>query len=193
MTSHPVDVSLSIPARIAQSKEHKVTYRIDASAADAYQYAFDPASDHAGAHILRLLGTDKDVLEIGAGPGSITRPLVELGRCRVTALEIDPRCVEILRTFCEHVVLADLNEPNWPQKLPPTQYDAVVIADVLEHLQDPWTTLRQAAELVKQSGCVLVSIPHASHSGIISCLLGGDFRYGEWGLLDKNFTSASSA
>ena len=162
-----------------------MTSRTDTSTANTYRYSFDPNSDHAGAQILRLLGTDKVVLEIGAGPGSITRPLVELGRCRVTALEVDPQCVDILRTFCERVVQADLNDPNWPQTLPPGQYDAVIIADVLEHLQDPWRTLRQATELVNETGCVIVSIPHASHNGILTCLLSGDFRYGDWGLLDR--------
>ena len=36
------------------------------------------------------------VVEIGAGPGSLTRALLERG-CRVLAVEIDPRCCEKLR------------------------------------------------------------------------------------------------
>ena len=155
------------------------------TSADIYRFSFDPDSDHAGAHILRLIGGSKDVLELGAGPGSITRPLVELGGCRMTALEIDPGSVEILATFREHVVQADLNDPDWTKTLPRADFDAVVIADVLEHLYDPWATLRQTTDLVNDEGCVIVSIPHASHAGIIACLLTGDVRYGEWGLLDK--------
>jgi 2-polyprenyl-3-methyl-5-hydroxy-6-metoxy-1,4-benzoquinol methylase len=155
------------------------------TSADIYRFSFDPDSDHAGAHILRLIGGSKDVLEIGAGPGSIARPLVELGGCRMTALEIDPGSVAILETFCEHVVQADLNDPDWTKTLPRSDFDAVVIADVLEHLYDPWSTLRQAKDLVNDEGCVIVSIPHASHAGVIACLLTGDVRYGEWGLLDK--------
>jgi len=155
------------------------------TSADIYRFSFDPDSDHAGAHILRLIGESKDVLEIGAGPGSITKPLVELGGCRMTALEIDPKSVAILKSFCEHVVQADLNDPDWAKSLSRTDFDAVIIADVLEHLYDPWSTLRQARDLVNNEGCVIISIPHASHAGIIACLLTGDFRYGEWGLLDK--------
>jgi 2-polyprenyl-3-methyl-5-hydroxy-6-metoxy-1,4-benzoquinol methylase len=155
------------------------------TAAEIYQFSFDPESDHAGAHILRLIGTRKDVLEIGAGPGSIARPLIELGACRMTALEIDPASVAILRTFCDHVIQADLNRPDWPTAIPRTDFDAVIIADVLEHLYDPWTTLRQAKLLINDDGCVVVSIPHASHAGVIACLLTGDFRYHDWGLLDK--------
>jgi 2-polyprenyl-3-methyl-5-hydroxy-6-metoxy-1,4-benzoquinol methylase len=155
------------------------------TSAEIYRFSFDPDSDHAGAHILRLIGGSKDVLELGAGPGSITRPLVELGGCRMTALEIDPGSVAILATFCEHVVQGDLNDSDWVKTLPRADFDAVVIADVLEHLYDPWATLRQTKDLVNDDGCVIVSIPHASHAGIIACLLTGDVRYGEWGLLDK--------
>ena len=155
------------------------------TAADIYRFSFDPDSDHAGAHILRLIGDSKQVLEIGAGPGSIARPLVELCGCRMTAVEIDPNSVAILETFCEHVVQGDLNDPNWATGLPRSKFDAVVIADVLEHLYDPWSTLRQARSLVNDEGCVIVSIPHASHAGIVACLLAEDFRYGDWGLLDK--------
>ena len=47
------------------------------TAADVYRFSFDTDSDHAGAHILRLIAGADNVLEIGAGPGSITRPLIE--------------------------------------------------------------------------------------------------------------------
>jgi 16S rRNA A1518/A1519 N6-dimethyltransferase RsmA/KsgA/DIM1 with predicted DNA glycosylase/AP lyase activity len=90
------------------------------TAADIYRFSFDPESDHTGAQILRLIGENKDVLEIGAGPGSIARPLVELNGCRMTALEIDPGSVAILKTFCENVVQADLNSPDWVASLPRT-------------------------------------------------------------------------
>lgn len=50
------------------------------------------------AGILDLLGLEagQDVVEIGPGPGGLTRALLERG-CRVLAVEIDPRCGEALR------------------------------------------------------------------------------------------------
>ena len=56
-------------------------------------------------HLLQLyvwLVKVKTVLEIGAGPGSITRILREYNGCRVTAIELDEEAIEkaftILRT-----------------------------------------------------------------------------------------------
>jgi 2-polyprenyl-3-methyl-5-hydroxy-6-metoxy-1,4-benzoquinol methylase len=155
------------------------------TSAEKYKFAFDLDSDHAGAQILRLIGDAKNVLEIGAGPGSISRPLIDLTGCRMTALELDPSSIAILRTFCDEVVQGDLNDPDWVKALPRTDFDTVIIADVLEHLFDPWSTLRQVSEVVSEDGFVIVSIPHTAHAAIMACLLVDDIRYGEWGLLDK--------
>jgi len=40
-------------------------------------------------------------------------------------------------------------------------------------------------ELLNEAGTIVLSLPHAAHSAILSCLFEEDFPYGEWGLLDK--------
>jgi 2-polyprenyl-3-methyl-5-hydroxy-6-metoxy-1,4-benzoquinol methylase len=155
------------------------------TAADTYRYSVDPASDTAAANVLRLVGLEKKVLEIGAGPGSLARPLVEINRVKLTALEIDAASVKILEGFCERVIQQDLNNPTWPDTLGDARFDAVVIADVLEHLCDPLTALRCASGLLSDDGCIVVSLPHVAHAAVLGSLLGGDFHYGDWGLLDR--------
>jgi 2-polyprenyl-3-methyl-5-hydroxy-6-metoxy-1,4-benzoquinol methylase len=151
-----------------------------------YAYDFDPDSSTAAAFVVRFVESGARVLEIGAGAGSIARPLTEVLHAKVTALEIDQASADYLETFCERVVRADLNQADWTAQFkgePP--YDAVVIADVLEHLLDPLSTLRAAATLLKPDGAVVVSLPHAGHNSVLACLLSADFEYREWGLLDK--------
>ena len=155
------------------------------TAADIYRFSVDPDSDTAAANVLRFVGQGKTVLEIGAGPGSIARPLVEICNAKLTAVEIDSKSVDILKGFCERVIQQDLNDPSWPDAIGEPRFDAIVIADVLEHLYDPWTTLRQAAELLNDDGYVVVSIPHSAHAGIVGSLLSGDLKYQDWGLLDR--------
>ncbi|BCB28362.1 hypothetical protein SKTS_32480 [Sulfurimicrobium lacus] len=132
-----------------------------------------------------MVGADKRVLELGSGPGSITRLLKE-NQCRVTALELDLKAIEIVTEFCEKVFPCDLNDPAWPARFSGSEkFDVIVAGDVLEHLYDPWTTLSSLKSLLADDGRVVISLPHAGHNALVACLLTGDFEYQPWGLLDK--------
>jgi 2-polyprenyl-3-methyl-5-hydroxy-6-metoxy-1,4-benzoquinol methylase len=151
-----------------------------------YDYAADLSSDTAASHVLRLVGQGKRVLELGAGPGAITRELIQVGKCEVVAVDLDEAALEKLRTVCARTYRCDLNDPDWIRTLAgEDRFDAIVVADVLEHLYDPQQALASMIELLRPQGEVVVSIPHAGHLGVVACLLAGDFEYREWGLLDR--------
>ena len=150
-----------------------------------HKYAYKINPDTAGAKVIRMVGTGKRVLELGPGPGSITRHLHENGCC-VTALELDKKAIEIVAEFCEQVHPCNLNEPGWPTLLDNAgRFSVIVAADVLEHLYDPWTTLQNILPLLAEDGYVVISLPHIAHSAVVACLLNEDFEYQPWGLLDK--------
>lgn len=151
-----------------------------------YEYDIDLASTAAPAHVIKMVGDNKRVLEIGCGPGSITKQLVEQGHCRVVGLELDAEAIEKVSPYCERVLQADLNSNEWVSLLDDTdKFDVLVAADVLEHLYDPWTNLKRMTQLLKQEGYMVISLPHVGHAAIMSCLINGDFEYRDWGLLDK--------
>jgi methyltransferase family protein len=70
-----------------------------------------------------------------------------------------------------------------------------MFADVLEHLKEPDDVLRRVRPFVAENGVVVASIPNIAHASVRLALLGGEFRYREWGLLDDThlrfFTRAS--
>src|SRR5688572_17228927 len=104
-----------------------------------YDYALDLASepDSAAAHLLRMVGADKRVLELGAGPGSISRYLGAAG-CRVVAVERDEAAVRLLAGRCERALALDLEADDWVgQVAEHGPYDVIMLADVLEHLVEP--------------------------------------------------------
>ena len=151
-----------------------------------YEYRVQPDMDHVGNKITAMVGKDKRVLEIGAGPGSITRLLVEGAGCDVTALEYDREALEKLSLITEKAYFGDLNRGDWYKGLPEgEEYDVVVAADVLEHLPDPWSVLRDIRGLIKESGYAVISLPHVSHKAVIAAMAAGEFPYGVWGLLDR--------
>ena len=151
-----------------------------------YEYAVDLAAQTAPAYVVQLVGSSKRVLEVGCGPGSITKQLTQHGQCRVTALELDPEAISKAAPYCDAIMQADLNSAEWPQVLDGAElFDVVVAADVLEHLYDPWTALKRMASFINASGYLVVSLPHVGHAAVVSCLINGDFQYRDWGLLDR--------
>ena len=154
-----------------------------------HKYDYHVASDdhnHVAHKIVQMVGQGKRVLEIGAGPGSITRILRGQAGCRITAVELDSEALPSLRPLCEQVFQRDLNEPCWSDGLAVEGgYDVIVAADVLEHLVDPWQALASLKPLLATEGFLVISLPHAGHNAVIAALLNGDFRYYEWGLLDR--------
>jgi 2-polyprenyl-3-methyl-5-hydroxy-6-metoxy-1,4-benzoquinol methylase len=151
-----------------------------------YEYEIDPLSDTAAAHVVRMVGQKKRVLEVGCGPGSITKILAHQGQCRVTGLEQDLEAIAKVTPYCEAIMQADLNGVEWMRLLDGAErFDVVVAADVLEHLYDPWATLREMVSFIGPDGYLVISLPHVGHAAVVSCLMNGDFEYRDWGLLDR--------
>lgn len=78
--------------------------------------------------IARLAGdlSACDVLEVGPGPGGLTRGLLAEGARRVLAVEKDPRCMPVLQEVAD----------RYPGQLEVINADALEI-DVLQHLTAP--------------------------------------------------------
>jgi hypothetical protein len=72
-------------------------------------------------------------------------------------------------------------------------FDVVLLGDVLEHLRDPWATLRALTAL---GGRIVLSVPNVAHWTGRRALLRGRFPYAEHGLFDRThlrfFTLASA-
>jgi len=96
------------------------------------------------AKIARLSGdlTACDVLEIGPGPGGLTRGLLAEGARHVLAIEKDPRCLPALAEIAE----------AYPGRLTVIEGDALKI-DPLQHLTPP---IRVAANLPYNIGTELL-------------------------------------
>lgn len=158
---------------------------MSASAHTPYLYEIDLSSEVAPAKIVRFVDSNVSVLELGSGPGSITKELKKKG-CKVTALDIDPESVEINRKNCEHAFVSDFNIEDCLNVLPVgAKYDTIILADVLEHLYSPQSFLKLIKPYFHEKTTMIVSLPHSANNAIIASLLDGDFEYRDYGLLDK--------
>ena len=62
--------------------------------------------------------------------------------------------------------------------------DCIVYGDVLEHLIDPWSVLKNHRTLLKNDGRMIACIPNIQHWAVITNLLHGHWPYQTDGLLD---------
>ena len=95
------------------------------------------------------------VLDLGCSAGALGAGLRERG-AEVVGVELDPELAAAAARRLDRVVVADA--ARLPGDL--GRFDAIVAADVLEHLADPWTALRDAVRLLEPGGTVVVSLPN---------------------------------
>jgi SAM-dependent methyltransferase len=124
----------------------------------------------------------KRVLEIGCGEGRLGRLLRESGHY-VAGLELVPEMAAKARLNIDEVFCGDIEQMQLP--VAPASFDALIFADVLEHLVDPWKTLKYLATLLAPGGYTIASIPNVQNYRIIRDLMRGKFQYTDSGLMDR--------
>ncbi|MGZ7039243.1 MAG: CmcI family methyltransferase, partial [Thermoanaerobaculia bacterium] len=151
-----------------------------------YRYHFDFGRERDTAHsrALRLVGTDKRVLDLGCGAGIVARHLATQG-CEVVGIEGDRALAQESSAICERVIVSDLSTADWEHELGSDRFDAVTALDVLEHLADPVACLRALRRFIRPGGYVVASIPNIAHGSMRLALLSGEFEYRDLGLLDR--------
>ena len=150
---------------------------------EKYSYSFDENDGSTAATIVQLVGSSRRILELGFGAGVISKALKSKGR-EVSGIEIDEECVIAARDYMSHAVQGDLSDSSWVNNFRGLEFDAVIVADVLEHVSNPGKLLTEIAGLLAEGGKIVCSIPNVGHIGVVAKLLCADFTYGETGILD---------
>ena len=86
------------------------------------------------------------------------------------------------RLVLDDVLCGGADDPlpdSWPQP------DCLIFADVLEHMVDPWKTLRLWPDRSTLGGYLIISIPNVGHKSVIGGLLSGSWNYSHEGILDR--------
>lgn len=137
------------------------------------------------AKLARLVPAGATVLDLGAGPGVLGRALRQNKACVVDGVEGNPEAAAHARPFYRTLAVLDLERDRLPELFAGRRYDAIICADILEHLRDPSFVLTQLPPLLSPAGRILVSLPNIGYAGVVAELIGGDFRYRPDGVLDR--------
>ena len=146
---------------------------------------FNPALDSSHNLVVGLVPPASRVLELGCATGCMSSVLKARLGCSVTGIELCAEAAEQARAHCERVIVGDAESLAYEQLLGSLRFDAVVVADVLEHLREPGNLLRRLRSFLTDGGCVIASIPNIAHGSVRLALLAGEFRYRATGLLDE--------
>ncbi len=136
----------------------------------------------------------RTLLEVGCGGGGFAAHLKASRALHVTAIEAHPEAAAIAATRLDRVLCASI-ENALPQ-LAGAAFDCIVLNDVLEHLVDPWTVLRQLRALLGAQGVVVASLPNVRYLPVFKdYVLRGRWRYENEGVMDRThlrfFTATS--
>ena len=134
--------------------------------------------------VLGLVEPGSRVLEFGCASGYMSEALRDRLGVSVVGVELDAEAAQLAAVHCERVLVGDAEELDLEAELGGERFDAILFADVLEHLRDPAALLRRVRQFVAEGGVVIASIPNVAHASVRLALLSGSFRYREEGLLD---------
>ena len=84
----------------------------------------EPGTSHR--LMLDLVGTGKRVLEFGCGAGAMSRIMNDLG-CQVTGVDIDAKAAALAASYCEEIVIADIDATVLSDRFAAGSYDVVVL------------------------------------------------------------------
>ncbi len=127
--------------------------------------------------------TARRVLDIGCGAGRLGEAIKQRQPATVSGIELDAQAATTARGRLDHVWAGDIEELDLD--IPPGSFDAIVCADVLEHLREPARVLKRIREWLAPDGCIVASIPNVRHHSIVRSLLQGNWTYESAGLLDR--------
>jgi 2-polyprenyl-3-methyl-5-hydroxy-6-metoxy-1,4-benzoquinol methylase len=153
--------------------------------ATSCQYTtFDATPGSVHNRVVDLVPEGARVLEFGCATGYMSEMLKARRGSTVTGIEIDPQAAEIAQTRADRVFVGDADELDFDDLLDGEQFDAILFADVLEHLRRPDLVLRRIGHFLADDGAIIASIPNIAHGSVRLSLLAGEFRYRTLGLLD---------
>lgn len=135
----------------------------------------------------------RSVLEVGCGRGGFGRSLRGLLGPEARLVGIDPVPAAVARArsagfdevWCGYFPddMPDDRPDDGPGGTP--RFDLICFNDVLEHVNDPWSTLAACHRHLRPGGRVLAAIPNIQHGPTVWGLLRGRWEYADTGVLDR--------
>lgn len=105
-------------------------------------------------HSMNFFNSYSKILDFGAGPGFLCDAIKRILK------EPDITCVESSKSFVEHLISKGYQVFLDLESIPiSVKYDAIIIKEVIEHLQDPVSVMRSIKEHIHENSKLLITTP----------------------------------
>lgn len=140
--------------------------------------------DNIRYEMLRYLPTTaKKILEVGCGNGCFAGILKKQNEAEVWGIELMENEAAIAAQTLDKVFAGECEK--FINDLPDNYFDAIYFNDVLEHLVDPYTVLKNIKNKLSKNGVVISSIPNVRyHNTFMRVLINKDWKYEDFGVMD---------
>jgi len=123
------------------------------------------------------------ILDIGCGAGLLGTALKKDKKRFVIGVEYEPQIANQARAVLDDVIVGNIEDKI--DKFPSDYFDCIILSDVLEHLRNPQSVLKNLKNSLKDNGSIIASIPNVSHWSVLLPLLEGNWDYEDAGILDR--------
>ena len=139
-----------------------------------YDYCFNE-------FVFKTVPVKSECLDIGCWTGNLGEALIKKKKCLVDGVDNNCQVLNIAkRRGYRKIYNLDLNQGHFSKTIR-SKYDCLILADVLEHLINPGKVLKEARNLLKKDGLIIISIPNVAFIQNRVNLLLGRFEYNPCG------------
>lgn len=125
------------------------------------------------------------VLDVGCGYGALGNAIRDKKSAKhLVGIEKITDAEEYLKNIYDKYYISNVEDFRFSD--PTEKFDCIIFADVLEHLVNPWETLKYFVKLLSNDGKIIISIPNVRNAVVLFRLLfSGTWRYEENGIMDS--------
>ncbi len=131
-----------------------------------------------------LPDTPRRVLDIGCSDGSLAETIKARG-ATAWGIELDADFAQTASARLDRVLQGDALALTSDLVEAGERFDAIICADSLEHMVNPWAVMRNARKLLDDEGVLVVSLPNVHfYTTFTDLLIKGKWPYRERGIHD---------
>lgn len=107
---------------------------------------------------------DDLILDLPCGRGFYLNMLRYVSPCKLVGADLDEAIIQKARLNVGHLPDVALHRVNiYHMPYPDATFDAVILSEVLEHIDDDVAALKEAWRVLKPGGVVAITVPHADY------------------------------